>query len=294
VNKSFIASEVSFFEDKAMVFIKSVTMLAACFVLAAAAVSAQPPTLKDGKKDKSGKDSKAEVVKKDTVPLPAPSSTADPSATLISGGPSDSDDKSMDDAILPYYNNYLREYRLGPGDQITVEVFGQCPDYCKAGITVPPNARISYPLVRDGVFVAGRTVEQIAAEITKKLDEYIIDPKVTVTLDKAMATRYSVMGNVATPGVRVMDRKVSVYEAVLDAGGVTKNGNKKQVAVVSYGKDGRLSRKVVNLADMEAGKADMVYLEPGDQVFVTGKGFTLDKVFDYLGRASMVRYMAPL
>ena len=26
------------------------------------------------------------------------------------------------------------------------------------------------------------------------------------------------MGSVATPGVRVMDRKVSVYEAILDAG----------------------------------------------------------------------------
>ena len=268
-----------------MVFVKSVTMLAAGLVLGAAAVSAQPPVLKDGKK----KDSKTQVVKKDTVPLPAPSSTPDPTK---SGGPSDGDDKSLDDAILPYYNNYLREYRLGPGDQITVEVFGQCPDYCKSAITVPPNAKISYPLIREGIFVAGRTVEQIAAEITKKLDEYIIDPKVTVTLDKAMATRYSVMGNVVTPGVRVMDRKVSVYEAVLDAGGVTKNGNKKQVAVVSYAKDGRLSRKVVNLSDIEAGKADMVYLEPGDQVFVTGKGFTLDKVFDYLGRASMVRYMA--
>jgi polysaccharide export outer membrane protein len=266
-----------------MVFLKSVTMLAAGLVLAAA-IAAQPPTLKDGK----GKDGKAEVVKKDSVPLPAPSLTADPSATPT---PADGDDKMLDDAILPYYNNYLREYRLGPGDQITVEVFGQCPDYCKAGITVPPNAKISYPLIREGIFVAGRTVEQIAAEITKRLDEYIIDPKVTVTLDKAMATRYSVMGNVATPGVRVMDRKVSVYEAVLDAGGVTKNGNKKEVAVVSYGKDGRLSRKVVNLADMEAGKADMVYLEPGDQVFVTGKGFTLDKVFDYLARASSVRYM---
>ncbi|MBV9241334.1 MAG: hypothetical protein JO314_04925, partial [Acidobacteria bacterium] len=56
--------------------------------------------------------------------------------------------------------------------------------------------------------------------------------------------------------------------------------------------DGRLSRKVVNLADMEAGKADMVYLQPGDQVFVTGKGFTLSKVFDILGRASVVRYIA--
>lgn len=272
-----------------MVFLKSVTMLAAGILLAAVAASAQPPTLKDGKKAKSGKDSKAEVVKKDTVPLAAPSSTADPSATPTPDG---STDKDLDDAILPYYNNYLKEYRLGPGDQVTVEVFGQCPDYCKAGITVPPNARISFQLVRDGIFVAGKTVEQVAAEITKKLDEYIIDPKVTVTLDKAVATRYSVMGNVQTPGVRVMDRKVSVYEAVLDAGGVTKNGNKKQVAIVSYAKDGRLARKVVNLADMEAGKADMVYLEPGDQVFVTGKGLTLDKVFDYLGRASTLRYMA--
>jgi polysaccharide export outer membrane protein len=273
-----------------MVFLKSVIKLAGSLVLAATVASAQTqqaPTLKDGKKTKT---TKAEVVKKDTSPLPAPS-TATPSGTPTTGG---AVDKELDDAILPYYNNYLKEYRLGPGDQVSVEVFGQCPDYCKAGITVPPNAKISYPLVREGIFVAGKTVEQVAAEITKRLDEYIIDPKVTVTLDKAIATRYSVMGNVQTPGVRVMDRRVSVYEAVLDAGGVTKNGNSKQVAIVSYAKNGRLSRKVVNLADMEAGRADMVYLEPGDQVFVTGKGLTLDKVFDYLGKASMMRYMAPL
>jgi polysaccharide export outer membrane protein len=269
-----------------MVFLKSVTVLAGCVLVGAAAAVAQPPTLKDGKKDKKGK---TEVAKKGSVPLPAPSSVTDAKA----GGPSDGDDKKLDDAILPYYNNYLKEYRLGPGDVITVEVFGQCPDYCKAGITVPPNARISYPLIRDGIFVAGRSIDEIAGEITKKLDEYIIDPKVTVTLEKAVATRYSVMGNVVTPGVRVMDRKISVYEAVLDAGGVTKNGNKKQVAVVSYGKDGRLARRVINLTDIEAGKSDMVYLEPGDQVFVTGKGFTIDKVFDYLGKASMMRYMAP-
>ena len=139
--------------------------------------------------------------------------------------------------------------------------------------------------------VAGKTVEQVAAEITKKLDEFIIDPKVTVTLDKAMATRFSVMGNVAAPGVRVMDRKVSVYEAILDAGGVTKQGDKKKVAVVSYGKDGRLSRRIVSLADMEAGKAEMVYLSPGDQVFVAGKGFSIEKVFQIMASASSLRYM---
>jgi polysaccharide export outer membrane protein len=223
------------------------------------------------------------------VPLAAPTSANDTPVDAAADGTPDG--TAAADDILPYYDNYLKEYRLGPSDMISVEVFGQCPDYCKVGITIPPNARISYPLIREGVMVAGKTVEQVAAEITKKLDEFIIDPKVTVTLDKAMSTRYSVMGNVASPGVRVMDRKVSVYEAVLESGGVTKNGNRNKVYVVSYTKDGRLERKMVSLALMESGKADMVYLSPGDQVFVSGKGFTIEKVFDMLGRASAARVL---
>ena len=154
---------------------------------------------------------------------------------------------------------------------------------------VPPNARISYPLIREGVLVAGKTVEQVAAEITQKLDEFIIDPKVNVTLEKAMSTRYAVMGDVATPGVRVMDRKVSVYEAILESGGVTKNANKDKVFIVSFGKDGKLTRTQVSLKQMEAGKAEMVFLNPGDQVFVEGKGFTIGKFLSALGQASAAR-----
>lgn len=262
---------------KAILSFKNLTLAALGMIVLTAAGLAQSvdPSKKDAKKD--GKQPVA------VAPIPAP--------TVTDGTATDDQKTPEAEAILPYYDNYLREYRLGPSDQISVEVFGQCPDYCKTGITIPPNARISYPLVREGILVAGKTVEQIAAEITKKLDEFIIDPKVTVTLDKANATRYSVMGNVALPGVRVMDRKVSIYEAVLEAGGVTKNGDNKKVAVVSYAKDGRLSRRVVNLAEIEAGKADMVYLSPGDQVFVAGKGFSLAKAFDIMLKASSLRYM---
>ncbi len=269
---------------KPISLIRDTFLIAACLVLTAAAGYGQTtaPKLNDNKaaNTKNGNADKA-------IPLPAPSSTSADSAKE----PGDDLDTPEAEAILPYYNNYLKEYRLGPSDMISVEVFGQCPDYCKTGITVPPNARISYPLIREGVMVAGRTVEQVAAEITQKLDEFIIDPKVTVTLDKAMATRYSVMGNVASPGVRVMDHKVSVYEAILESGGVTKNGDRNKVAVVSYGKDGRLTRQTVSLAQMESGKAEMVYLNPGDQVFVAGKGFSIDKVFDIIGKASVVRFL---
>ena len=196
-------------------------------------------------------------------------------------------------AILPYYNNYLTEYRLGPNDVITVEVFGQCPEYCIMSKTVPPNARISYPLIREGVLVAGKTVEQVAAEITKKLDEYIIDPKVTVTLEKAMSARYSVLGKVAAPGVRVMDRKVSVYEAVVESGGVLKDGDKKRVMIYSYDAQGRISQRAINLEEILSGKAQMIYLNPGDQVFEPDRGFRLNvnTVFDIISKASIVRLL---
>ena len=174
---------------------------------------------------KDSEATKPENTKTEAVPTPTP-------AVLT-------DEKEVEDAILPFYNNYLKEYRIGPNDVISVEVFGQCPDYCKTGITVPPTAKISYPLIREGVFVGGKSVEEIAAEITKKLDEYIIDPKVSVTLEKAMSARYSVLGKVAAPGVRVMDRKVSVYEAVVESGGVLKEGDKKRVVVYSYDAQGQ-------------------------------------------------------
>jgi polysaccharide export outer membrane protein len=210
-----------------------------------------------------------------------------------------SDDKTVDAktdesaTILPYYNNYLKEYRLGPNDVITVEVFGQCPDYCKAGITVPPTARISYPLIREGVLVGGKTVEQIADEITKKLDEYIIEPKVTVTLDKAMSVRYSVLGKVAAPGVRIMDRKVSIYEAIVESGGISKDGDKKRVTLYRFDAQGKLKPQIVDLQAIERGKGEMIYLEPGDQVFVPDRGFRLNvnTVFDILSKASIVRLL---
>ena len=97
--------------------------------------------------------------------------------------------------LLPYYNNYLREYHLGPEDVITVEVFGE-PKYSKTGLVIPPTARISYPLIPGGVFVGGKTTEQVAAELKKRLDEFIIDPQVTVTLDKVGSARFGVLGKV--------------------------------------------------------------------------------------------------
>ncbi|HVF54657.1 MAG TPA: polysaccharide biosynthesis/export family protein [Pyrinomonadaceae bacterium] len=187
------------------------------------------------------------------------------------------------DSEIPYYNNFLTTYRLGPEDVISVEVFDK-PRYSKAGITVPPDGKISYYLIPEGVNVVGKTTQQIAAEITRHLDEYIIDPKVTVSLDKAMSARYGVLGDVAQPGVRVMSRRVSVMEALLESGGVLQTGNKKKVTVMHWDADRNMKLINIDVAAIEKGQAqDNYFLRPGDQIFVPGnKWKTVDKVLKML------------
>lgn len=193
--------------------------------------------------------------------------------------------------IEKYYNNYLEEYRLGPQDIISIEVFGQCPDYCRIDALVPPTAKLSYPLIREGVFVGGKTVEEVADEVTRKLEEYIIDPKVTVTLVRPGSARYAVMGKVNVPGVRVMDRKISVNEAILEAGGIASDGSRKKVFIARVSPEGFYSTEEVDLVAIEEGRVQTVFLRPGDQVFVGGKGLTLGKVLDYIGRFSAARIL---
>ena len=188
-------------------------------------------------------------------------------------------------AILPYYNNYLRDYHLGPEDVISVEVFGQ-PIYSKAAIVIPPNAKISYPLIPGGVFVGGKTVDEVAEDIKRKLDEYIIEPKITVTLDKVGSARFSVLGVVGTPGVRVMNRRLTLFEALAEAGGIQKGGDKGRVLLVRMDPKGGMSQQVFDMDKVMKGRVEVPYLIPGDQVIVPEKKWSLTKILSAISRTS--------
>jgi len=199
-------------------------------------------------------------------------------------------DSEEEAAILPYYNNYLREYHLGPEDVISVEVFGQ-PNYSKTGIVIPPTARISYPLIPGGVFVGGKTVEEIASDIKIKLDEYIIDPQVTVTIDKVGSARYSVLGKVENPGVKPMNRRYNLYEAIAEAGGISKEGDKKRVLLIRLNADRGFSQTVINMEKVMKGEVEVPYLTPGDQIVIPEKRWSLTKILGIVGQASAFRVL---
>ena len=191
-------------------------------------------------------------------------------------------------AVDPYYNNFFNTYRIGPEDVISVDVFNQ-ERYSRRGITVPPSGRVSLSLIPGGVFVNGKTVEEVAAIITKKYDEYIIDPQVTVSLDKAASYRYSVIGDVGQPGVRLMNHRMTVTEALAEAGGVLGTGDKSKVVVLRRQTNGQLAQIPVNVSAIYKGKApDTTYLVPGDQIIVPGN--KLKKVQQILGFANVLSF----
>lgn len=195
-------------------------------------------------------------------------------------------------AIMGLYTSYLAEYRLGPSDVISVEVFGQCPDYCKTGITVPPTAKISYPLIRGGVFVGGKTVDEVADDVSEKLKDYITDPKVTVTLEKPMSNKYSVTGRVVSPGIKVMDRKLTVMDAILESGGFTKESDGTKVLLIRFNPSGEMMKYTVDLKKIAKGEVEMAHVSPGDQIYVPSKKIRLNanSIFDTLGKVAFIRY----
>jgi protein involved in polysaccharide export with SLBB domain len=198
-----------------------------------------------------------------------------------------------EDAIVQSYNNFFSTYKLGPEDILSVTVFGQ-ERYSRSGIKIPPSGRISLALIPDGIFVNGKTVDQVAELIKKRYEEYIIEPQVSVSLDQAGSYRYSVIGDVGQPGIRLMTRRLSVTEAIAEAGGVLQTGDKKKVYVLRKQANGNLQPIPVNVAAIYRGQApDSLYLNPGDQVVVPGNRWkTFDKISGFLPILSFARIFA--
>jgi polysaccharide biosynthesis/export protein len=203
---------------------------------------------------------------------------------------------SEEAAVNPFYNNFFSTYRLGPEDVISVDVFNQ-ERYSRKNIIVPPSGRVSLSLIPGGVFVNGKTVDEVAEFIKKKYDEYIIDPQVTVSLEKASSYRYSVIGDVGQPGIRLMSHRMTVSEAIAEAGGVLNTGSKSKIVVLRRQSSGVLAQIPVNLDSIYKGKAaDNVYLVPGDQIVVPGNKLkTLQTIMGFTPIVSFARiFGAPI
>ncbi|MBL8190943.1 MAG: polysaccharide export protein [Acidobacteria bacterium] len=184
-------------------------------------------------------------------------------------------DVAVADSEEEYFKNIYRKfytsYRLGPGDEIAIRVLGQ-PDYSFPKLKVSPVGRVYHPLVGD-IEVVGMTVPQLEKKLTSDFSEYVIDPKVSVSLEEAQSAKVGVLGEVKAPAILVMSRPLTILEAINSSGGFLETANRSEVVLMRQTGDGRLEKKVVNVKKFIEGKVgpeENITLRAGDTVVVNG------------------------
>lgn len=157
-------------------------------------------------------------------------------------------------------------YRLAPEDVVEISVWKE--EGLRKELLVRPDGGISFPLVGE-LQAAGKTAEEIRAEVAARLGSKINDPVVTVSVLKASGNKIYIIGRVARPGEYVAGRYLDVLQALAVAGGLTpfaaeddirilrKRGGKDEVFEFEYS-DVRRGRKLEQNIMLQGGDVVVV------------------------------------
>jgi polysaccharide biosynthesis/export protein len=114
------------------------------------------------------------------------------------------------------------EYVIGNNDHLRINVWKNAD--LSVDVPVRPDGKISVPLVGDAQ-AQGLTAENLAKQLTAKLNKYIRQPNVTVIVTQANSSaflnRVRITGAVNAPLSIAYRRNMTILDLVLQAGGLT-------------------------------------------------------------------------
>jgi protein involved in polysaccharide export with SLBB domain len=157
--------------------------------------------------------------------------------------------------------------KLGPGDEVDIK-FRYWPDLDQTA-TVRPDGRISLQLV-DDVEVAGLTPADLDQKLTKLYEAQLNDAVLTVMVRSINKQRVFVGGEVKNPGLIAMPGRLTVLEAIMQAGSFDREHAKMSNVVVIRHVDGKRYARLVDMekALNETVTTDEIELAANDIVYV--------------------------
>lgn len=158
------------------------------------------------------------------------------------------------------------EYRIGPEDVLHISVWKE--EDLDRKVLVRPDGGISFPLVGD-IQVSGRTPLEVQDEIRSRLERYVPDAEVTVSVDKISGYTIFVLGEVQSPGQFTLGRYVDVVQALTLAGGTTPYASESKIQILRR-QDGREVVYRFSFTDIKRGRSlsQNIILQSGDVVVV--------------------------
>lgn len=130
-----------------------------------------------------------------------------------------------------------QNYRLGPGDEVIIDIWGASEDNIRQEISPDGSIIISQlgPVHLNGMTIdqANRHVRNIFA---KKYAGVGTETDISVTLGNLRSIQVDVMGEVAMPGTFRLSPFSNVFHALYNAGGINEIGTMRNVEVLRNGK----------------------------------------------------------
>jgi polysaccharide export outer membrane protein len=110
-------------------------------------------------------------------------------------------------------------YRIGAGDVLSIAVWKN-NDLTRDEIQVLPDGRISFPLIGE-LEVAELTVAELTETLKEKLEPFLPDPQLSVSVKNVNSQLIYVIGRVPRAGRFVLNGNINVLQALALAGGLT-------------------------------------------------------------------------
>jgi protein involved in polysaccharide export with SLBB domain len=157
-------------------------------------------------------------------------------------------------------------YILSANDQVGVEVFGE--DDLRANGRLSPEGNLNLPLL-GSIHLAGLTPTQAASRLIELYSrDYLVNPKINVTLVSYGSRRFTMLGQIGHPGIFEMAPEgIDLLEAVAMAGGYTRIAAPERITVRRHTASGEQIIKV-NAKRFTKGKGGGFRVEPGDTITV--------------------------
>jgi protein involved in polysaccharide export with SLBB domain len=173
-------------------------------------------------------------------------------------------------ASLPASISAPAGYQLSANDGIGMEVFGE--EDLKTTARLDAEGNVSLPLI-GSVHLGGLTLAAATARVTEfYARDYLVNPKVKVTLLGYARRRFSVLGQVNHPGSFEMPETspggIDLLEAIAMAGGYTRIAAPERVSVRRHLPNGGEQMMRVNAKRVERGQSANFRIVDGDSITV--------------------------
>lgn len=156
-----------------------------------------------------------------------------------------------------------QSYLLGPGDIIEISVLGT--DTFNVKTQVQQDGTITLPLI-ETLTASGKSSQQLRDDVAAKLRAggFFARPAVSLNIINAVSRTATVLGQVRTPGLIVLDRPYRLSEVVARVGGL----NDQAIDTITVTHRDGTSQKVSLREIATSGPAADPVLADGDKVFV--------------------------